>query len=85
MITTCRLSTRIERLTWLPSAKPLGAPFAAGSMLLIALIVLTDAMPPAAADQPSAKPSPASEQDEPVDTQTVTLRGRCVDHHDDSC
>ena len=25
MITTCRLSTRIERLTWLPSAKPLGA------------------------------------------------------------
>ncbi len=53
-------------------------------MLLIALTGLTDAMPPAAAHQPAAKTSPAPDQGEPLDAQTVTLRGRCVDHHDDS-
>jgi beta-lactamase regulating signal transducer with metallopeptidase domain len=81
---TRRLMTRIERIARSPSVKSLRAPVAAGIVFLIALVGLTDAMPPAAADQSSANTAPAPGQGKPLEAESTTLRGRCVDHQDGS-
>jgi len=49
-----RLTTRVERLLRSPAVTTLRAPFAAGFLLGLALIGLTDAMPAATADQSPA-------------------------------
>ena len=68
-----------------PFSTSLRAPLAAGIVLGIALTGLTDAMPAAAANQSSAKSAPSSRTEpEPLEAKTVTLRGRCVDHVDNS-
>jgi beta-lactamase regulating signal transducer with metallopeptidase domain len=78
---TRRLTTRIERLQRFPSSKALRAPVAAGIVLGMALLGLTDAMP-AAPSQPPARSVPVSGGGERPESTTVTLRGRCVDHVD---
>jgi beta-lactamase regulating signal transducer with metallopeptidase domain len=81
---TRRLTTRIERLARYHSVRTLRAPFAAGIVVLTALVGLTDAMPPAAANQALAKTAPAAENGNPPESRTVALRGRCIDHVDRS-
>jgi beta-lactamase regulating signal transducer with metallopeptidase domain/5-hydroxyisourate hydrolase-like protein (transthyretin family) len=81
---TRRLTARIERLARSRSVSTIRAPLAAGIVFLVALMGLTDAMPPAAANQSTAKAEPSSEQGKPLEAQPVTLRGRCVDHVDGS-
>ena len=78
---TCRLKTRIERLLRFPSVTTLRAPVAAGLLLGVALLGLTDAMPGARAQAPKA--AAATGKDEPK-ASTHTVSGRCVNHADGS-
>ena len=57
---TCRLKARVERLLRSPSVKTLRAPIAAGLLLGMALMGLTDAMPGAKAQAPK-EAAPAGE------------------------
>jgi beta-lactamase regulating signal transducer with metallopeptidase domain/5-hydroxyisourate hydrolase-like protein (transthyretin family) len=80
-----RLKARVERLVRAPSAARIRAPFAAASLLAIALAGLTDAMP-ATADpvqtqaKPPAKAVAVPSKDAASQATTVTLRGRCLDY-----
>ena len=69
-------------------AVPLGyaAPraFAAAIVLGVGLVGLTDAMPVASTNQAPAKSALVPEKGEGPEAETVTLRGRCVDHVDHS-
>jgi beta-lactamase regulating signal transducer with metallopeptidase domain/5-hydroxyisourate hydrolase-like protein (transthyretin family) len=76
---TGRLKARIERLLRSPSVPPVRTPIAAGLVLGLALIGLTDAMPNAPAQPP--KGAGATEKEEPR-ANTHTLSGRCVNHAD---
>jgi beta-lactamase regulating signal transducer with metallopeptidase domain/5-hydroxyisourate hydrolase-like protein (transthyretin family) len=75
---TCRLKARVERLLRSPSVTTLRAPIAAGLLLGIALMGLTDAMPDAQAQVPKVAAPPATGKDEPK-ANTHTVSGRCFD------
>jgi beta-lactamase regulating signal transducer with metallopeptidase domain len=81
---TRRLQARIQRLARPPAVAPLRAPWAAGLVLGIALVGLTDAMPIATATQAPAQSAPVAEKGQEAEAETVTLRGRCVDQVDSS-
>jgi beta-lactamase regulating signal transducer with metallopeptidase domain len=76
---TCRLTTRIERLLRAPSVTTLRSPIAAGLLLGVALLGLTDAMPGARAQAPKAAASTA--KDEPKANAHV-VSGRCFNDSD---
>ena len=80
---TCRLKTRIERLLRCPSVTTLRAPVAAGLVLGMVLMGLTDAMPGARAQAQAPKKAAAQVKDEPK-TITHTINGLCVNDADDS-
>ncbi|AMV18287.1 M56 family metallopeptidase [Planctomyces sp. SH-PL14] len=89
-----RLKARVVRLVRSPSVTPVGGPIAAGLLLGIALLGLTDAMPAARAQQPKPAASSAdasstpAEPDAPAKSNTLTEAGthteagRCVDQVD---
>jgi len=81
---TRRLTSRIERLARTNSVASLRSPIAAGIVLAVALIGLTDAMPAASARQSGAKSVPALEKGQAHQAETVTLRGWCEDSFDKS-
>jgi hypothetical protein len=76
----CRLKARIERLLRSPSVKTLRAPIAAGLLLAMALMGLTDAMPGAQARAP--KEAALAGVDEEPRAKAHTVGGRCVNHAD---
>jgi beta-lactamase regulating signal transducer with metallopeptidase domain/5-hydroxyisourate hydrolase-like protein (transthyretin family) len=76
---TCRLKARVERLLRTPSVKTLRAPVAAGLLLGIALLGLTDAMPGSEAQAPKASASTVNEEPQ---SRTHTISGRCFNHTD---
>jgi beta-lactamase regulating signal transducer with metallopeptidase domain len=76
---TCRLKKRLERLLRSPSVTTLRAPLAAGLLLGMALIGLTDAMP----DVQAQAPKEFAAKEEPME-DTHTVAGRCVDNADRS-
>ncbi len=78
---TCRLKARVERLLRAPSVTTLRAPIAAGLLLGMALMGLTDAMPGARAQAPKEAASTGKEEPK---ANTHTVSGRCVNHDDDS-
>ena len=78
---TCRLKTRVERLLRSPSVTTLRAPIAAGLLLGMALMGLTDAMPGARAQAPKGAASTGKEEPE---AKTHTVSGRCVNQADRS-
>ena len=73
---TCRLKARVERLLRSPSVTTLRAPIAAGLLLGMALMGLTDAMPGAQAQAPKRQPAPTGKEEPKANTHTVS--GRCV-------
>jgi beta-lactamase regulating signal transducer with metallopeptidase domain/5-hydroxyisourate hydrolase-like protein (transthyretin family) len=77
---TCRLKARVERLLRFPSVTTLRAPIAAGLLLGMALMGLTDAMPNAKAQAPKEA---ASTKEEPK-ANTHTISGRCLNNADRS-
>ncbi len=79
---TCRLKARVERLLRSPSVTTLRAPMAAGLLLGMALMGLTDAMPGARAQVP--KDDAALTEKEEPQARTHTISGRCVDNVDRS-
>ena len=88
---TGRLRARVERLVRRRSVTTLRTPIAAGLLLGIALVGLTDAMPAVVANKSEAKPSPIaantegpSAEKQKAEARTHTIRGRCVDHIDSS-
>ena len=78
---TSRLKARIERLLRSPSVTTLRAPIAAGLLLGVALMGLTDSMPAAKAQAPKEAASIGKEQPK---ANTHTVSGRCVNHADSS-
>jgi beta-lactamase regulating signal transducer with metallopeptidase domain/5-hydroxyisourate hydrolase-like protein (transthyretin family) len=78
---TSRLKVRVERLLRSPSITTLRAPIAAGLLLAMALVGLTDAMPGARA-QAQKGASVASKKGPQATTHTVS--GRCVNDADGS-
>jgi hypothetical protein len=76
---TSRLKARVERLLRSPSVVTLRAPIAAGLLIVMALIGLTDAMPAAKAQPP--KPAGARESEE-LKANNYTVSGRCVNDAD---
>ena len=80
---TCRLKARVERLLRSPSVTTLRAPIAAGLLLGMALMGLTDAMPGAKAQAPK-EAAPASTAKEEPKANTHTISGRCLNHADRS-
>jgi beta-lactamase regulating signal transducer with metallopeptidase domain/5-hydroxyisourate hydrolase-like protein (transthyretin family) len=81
---TCRLKARLERLLRSPSVTTLRAPLAAGLLLGIALIGLTDAMPGVQAQAPKAVPATQKEEPKAPKEDTHTVAGRCVNNADRS-
>jgi beta-lactamase regulating signal transducer with metallopeptidase domain/5-hydroxyisourate hydrolase-like protein (transthyretin family) len=77
-----RLKARVERLLRAPSVTTLRAPMAAGLLMGVALIGLTDAMPGANAQAPK-ETAPAVKKEE-VKANTHTIAGRCLNHADRS-
>ena len=80
---TCRLKARVERLLRFPSVTTLRAPIAAGLLLGMALMGLTDAMPGAKAQAPKDAAPPSTAKEEPK-ANTHTISGRCLDNADRS-
>ncbi|MEK6261845.1 MAG: M56 family metallopeptidase [Planctomycetota bacterium] len=76
---TCRLKARVERLLRFPSVTALRAPVAAGLLLGMALMGLTDAMPVAQAQAPKAVVATAKEEPK---VNTHTISGGCVNNAD---
>lgn len=80
-----RLKARIVRLVRSPSAATLRGPIAAGLLLSVALLGLTDAMPAARAQQSKPPASPVdtkptqAKTDMPAAAGTHTEAGRCID------
>jgi beta-lactamase regulating signal transducer with metallopeptidase domain len=82
-----RLKSRVERLVRSSPVKPLGWVVAAGMLVALALIGLTDALPTATAEprsQNGSKPKPAATQPAPQPSRktadsTVAIHGKCVD------
>ena len=79
---TCRLKARVERLLRSPSVTTLRAPIAAGLLLGMALMGLTDAMPGARAQAPKGAAATGNEGAQGQTTHTVS--GRCVNNADRS-
>jgi 5-hydroxyisourate hydrolase-like protein (transthyretin family) len=78
---TRRLTARVERLVRSPSVTTLKSPFAAGLLLVTALVGLTDAMPGAKAQAPREA---ASNPKEEPKANGHTVSGRCVNDADDA-
>ncbi|HZL90482.1 MAG TPA: M56 family metallopeptidase, partial [Pirellulaceae bacterium] len=76
---TCSLKARVDRLLRSPSVRTLRAPMAAGLLLGMALMGLTDAMPIAKSQVPMA--AAATGKEEPQ-ANTHTVSGRCVNDAD---
>ncbi len=74
-----RLKLRVERFLHFPSVMTLRSPIAAGLLLGLALLGLTDAMPDAKAQAP--KDAAPAAKEEPK-AKTYTISGRCIDHAD---
>src|SRR5262249_30678838 len=79
-----RLKARIERLARCAASASLRAPVAAGIIVAIALVGLTDAMPAVTRNHAPAQTAPGSKKGENPPAKTVTLHGRCVDDVDSS-
>jgi hypothetical protein len=78
---TYPLTARVERLLRFPSVTALPAHFAAGLLLGIALMGLTDALPAAKA-QAVREAAPAEKAEARANSHTIS--GRCVNNADDS-
>lgn len=78
---TSRVKARVERVLRSPSVTTLRAPVAAGLLLGMALLGLTDAMPSAKAQ---ARKDAASAAKEEPKANTHTVGGRCVDDANNS-
>jgi hypothetical protein len=78
---TCRVKARVERLLRAPSTTKLRTPIAAGLLLGMALMGLTDAMPGAKAQALKAAVSTGKEEPQ---AKTHTISGRCVHDADRS-
>ena len=78
---TGRLTARVERLLRFPSVRTLRAPVAAGLLIAMALLGLTDAMPGVKAQAPNE--AALAKKDEPK-VNTHSISGRCVNHADSS-
>jgi beta-lactamase regulating signal transducer with metallopeptidase domain len=78
---TCRLKARVERLLRFPAVPTLRTPVAAGLLLGMTLIGLTDAMPGVKA-QALREAAPAESQEPKANSYTMI--GRCVNHADNS-
>ena len=76
---TCRLKARVERLLRSPSVTTLRAPIAAGLLLGMALMGLTDAMPGA---RHKRRKKPRRPRKEEPEAKTHTVSGRCVNDAD---
>jgi beta-lactamase regulating signal transducer with metallopeptidase domain len=85
-----RLEYRIERLLRSPSIATLRGSVAAGLLLGIGLLGLTDAMPAVGANQlpgeaaPQKEAAPASANKQEPAASTYSIHGRCLDHGDSS-
>ena len=81
---TGRLQARVERLLRFPSVTALRWPIAAGLLLGMAFLGLTDALSDAKADQAPAEAAPASTGKEEPKADTHTISGRCLENADRS-
>ena len=76
---TRRLKARVERLVRRPTVTTFRTPLAAGLLIAMALLGLTDATPGAKAQAP--KPAVSTKKDEPR-AKTHTVSGRCFNDFD---
>jgi beta-lactamase regulating signal transducer with metallopeptidase domain len=77
---TCGIKARVERLLRSPSVKVLRAPVAAGLLLGLALMGLTDAMPGVQAQAPKDNTAPTARETPPA--KDYVISGRCLNHDD---
>ena len=71
---TRRLKARVKRLVQSPSVNPLRSPIAAGLLLVIGCMGLTDAMPTVTADQPQSKAATAAPLAKPAPAKTGPMK-----------